>query len=381
MGTNSAAEVELDGVSKSYGDLQAVEDVSLSVRDGELLCLLGPSGCGKSTTMRMISGLETPTSGAVYIGGENVTDQAAYDRNTSMVFQNWALFPYKTVLENVAFGLKMRGDGAEERQQAAREMLERVHMDGYEEYSPTDLSGGQKQRVALARSLAVDPDVLLLDEPLSNLDKRLREEMEIELKDIHEEFDKTFVHVTHNQDEAFTLADRIGIMNDGRLVQVGEPTEVYRNPTNRFVEEFLGDTNFVTGEVTDVDGRYGRLTTEFGATIRVPASGRVGPGASLTVSLRPEFMWIRGTNGPEGATGTTARADGTGGDAVTGTVENSIYRGSTIRYVVDVGGEHLFVEQSVTDQTGIEEGAPVELGWNTDDILVFDPDGRRVRAE
>ncbi|RKS78331.1 ABC transporter family protein [Haloarcula quadrata] len=186
------SEIELQNLSKSFGELDAVTDVSLSVRDGELLCLLGPSGCGKSTTMRMISGLETPSSGTVYIGDADVTDEPAYDRDTSMVFQNWALFPYKTVLENVAFGLKMRGMGKQQRRDRASEMLDRVHMDGYESHSPTDLSGGQKQRVALARSLAVDPDVLLLDEPLSNLDKRLREEMEIELKDIHEEFQKTF---------------------------------------------------------------------------------------------------------------------------------------------------------------------------------------------
>ena len=375
------SDIELQAISKSYGDLQAVDDVDLSVRDGELLCLLGPSGCGKSTTMRMISGLETPTSGEVYIGGENVTGQAAYDRDTSMVFQDWALFPYKTVLENVAFGLKMRGDGSEERTERAGEMLKRVHMDGFEESNPTDLSGGQKQRVALARSLAVDPDVLLLDEPLSNLDKRLREEMEIELKDIHEEFDKTFVHVTHNQDEAFTLADRIGIMNDGRLVQVGTPTEVYRNPTNRFVEEFLGDTNFIAGEVTGVDDGYGRLSTEFGATIRLPAFDAVSPGARLTVSLRPEFMRIQRPDETNNSEATTARADGAGGDTMTGTVTNTIYRGSRIRYVVDVGGEHLFVEQSVTDQTGIEEGEGVELGWTTDDILVFSPDGSRVRGK
>jgi spermidine/putrescine transport system ATP-binding protein len=375
------SEIQLKNISKSYGDLQAVEDVSLSVRDGELLCLLGPSGCGKSTTMRMISGLETPTSGDVYLGEEDVTDEPAYDRDTSMVFQNWALFPYKTVLENVAFGLKMRGDGSEERTRRAEDMLERVHMDGYEEHSTTDLSGGQKQRVALARSLAVDPDVLLLDEPLSNLDKRLREEMEIELKDIHNEFDKTFVYVTHNQDEAFTLADRIGIMNDGRLVQVGEPTEVYRNPTNRFVEEFLGDTNFVGGEITQVGDAYGHLSTEFGSTIRVPVSEEIEPGASLTVSLRPEFMRIERADDPETPEQATTRTDGTGGDTVTGTVENTIYRGSTIRYVVDIGGERLFVEQSVTEQTGIEEEERVELGWRTEDVLVFRLDGSRVRAE
>lgn len=375
------SEIELQQISKSFGDIEAVTDVSLSVQDGELLCLLGPSGCGKSTTMRMISGLETPSSGTVLIGNEEVTDEPAYERDTSMVFQNWALFPYKTVLENVAFGLKMRGDGEQERVERAREMLDRVHMSGYEDHSPTELSGGQKQRVALARSLAVDPDVLLLDEPLSNLDKRLREEMEIELKDIHEEFEKTFVHVTHNQDEAFTLADRIGIMNDGRLVQVGEPNEVYRNPTNKFVEEFLGDTNFVTGTVTDIDGTVGYLETDFSSEIRVPVSGAVEPSDTLTVSLRPEFMELALPSEEATNTSPRTRADGNGSAVVSGTVQNTIYRGSTTRHVVDVGGEQLFVEQGVTDQAAIDEGDTVELGWETDDILVFTPDGTRVGDE
>jgi spermidine/putrescine transport system ATP-binding protein len=373
------SEIELQNLSKSFGELDAVTDVSLSVRDGELLCLLGPRGCGKSTTMRMISGLETPSSGTVYIGDADVTDEPAYDRDTSMVFQNWALFPYKTVLENVAFGLKMRGMGKQQRRDRASEMLDRVHMDGYESHSPTDLSGGQKQRVALARSLAVDPDVLLLDEPLSNLDKRLREEMEIELKDIHEEFQKTFVHVTHNQDEAFTLADRIGIMNDGRLVQVGEPNEVYRDPKNKFVEEFLGDTNFVSGTVSDSDGQYSYLVTEFDSEIRVPVTSKIQPEASLTVSLRPEFMQIAPLTDESTRASHQTRADGNGGGGVSGTVESTIYRGSSIRHVVDIGGEQLFVEQSVTDQSAIDEGDTVELSWDIDDILLFRPDGTRVR--
>ena len=373
------SEIELQNLSKSFGELDAVTDVSLSVRDGELLCLLGPSGCGKSTTMRMISGLETPSCGTVYIGDADVTDEPAYDRDTSMVFQNWALFPYKTVLENVAFGLKMRGMGKQQRRDRASEMLDRVHMDGYESHSPTDLSGGQKQRVALARSLAVDPDVLLLDEPLSNLDKRLREEMEIELKDIHEEFQKTFVHVTHNQDEAFTLADRIGIMNDGRLVQVGEPNEVYRDPKNKFVEEFLGDTNFVSGTVSDSDGQYSYLVTEFDSEIRVPVTSKIQPEASLTVSLRPEFMQIAPLTDESTRASHQTRADGNGGGGVSGTVESTIYRGSSIRHVVDIGGEQLFVEQSVTDQSAIDEGDTVELSWDIDDILLFRPDGTRVR--
>jgi len=370
------SEIKLEQISKSFGDLKAVKNVSVSVSDGELLCLLGPSGCGKSTTMRMISGLESPTSGKVYIGGEDVTEDSAYERNTSMVFQNWALFPYKSVLENVAFGLKMRGDSKAERRERASEMLERVHMGGYEDHDPTELSGGQKQRVALARSLAVDPEVLLLDEPLSNLDKRLREEMEIELKDIHNEFEKTFVHVTHNQDEAFTLADRIGIMNQGRLVQVGEPIEVYRNPTNKFVEEFLGDTNFVSGELLQRRNGTGILETEFGTTIEAPLDEDLDPGKTLTLSLRPEFMDITpiesDTESPQ------AVADGTGSDVAVGVVKNTIYRGSTIRYIVDVNGQQLFVERSVTEQADIKEDQQVEISWPTEEMLVFHADGTRV---
>jgi spermidine/putrescine transport system ATP-binding protein len=370
------SQIELHNVSKTFGNLQAVEDVSVSVRDGELLCLLGPSGCGKSTTMRMISGLESPTAGEVHIGGEDVTDDPAYARDTSMVFQDWALFPYKSVLENVAFGLKMRGDSSADREARAQEMLERVHMDGFEDHNPTDLSGGQKQRVALARSLAVDPDVLLLDEPLSNLDKRLREEMEIELKEIHSEFEKTFVHVTHNQDEAFTLADRIGIMNEGRLVQVGDPIDVYRNPNNRFVEEFLGDTNFVSGKLTQSRGGHGTLETEFGTTITAPLDEEIERGVSLTVSLRPEFMEISPV--PDSTATDPKLADGNGGDSAVGVVESTLYRGSTIRYVVNVDGHQLFVERSVTEQGDIVEGQQVEISWPTEEILVFHPDGSQI---
>ncbi|MDG5777214.1 ABC transporter ATP-binding protein [Haloarculaceae archaeon H-GB2-1] len=376
------SKIELENLSKSFGDLQAVDDVSVSIRDGELLCLLGPSGCGKSTTMRMISGLETPTSGRVSIGGEDVTDKSAYERTTSMVFQNWALFPYKSVLENVAFGLKMRGEGKQERREHAREMLTRVHMDGYEDHNPTELSGGQKQRVALARSLAVDPDVLLLDEPLSNLDKRLREEMEIELKEIHEEFEKTFVHVTHNQDEAFTLADRIGIMNEGNLVQVGEPSEVYHNPKNRFIEEFLGDTNFVSGEVSAVDGDGAVVETDFGATIEFPlaADEDLSQGTTVTVSLRPEFMSLDAASATDGGQKTAARADGNGSNTVVGTIDTVLYRGSTIRYFVETNGESMFVERSVTEEGELDEGDAVQVSWPAEEILVFRPDGTRVET-
>jgi spermidine/putrescine transport system ATP-binding protein len=195
----------------------------------------------------------------------------------------------------------------------------------------------------------------------------------------HEEFQKTFVHVTHNQDEAFTLADRIGIMNEGRLVQVGEPNEVYRDPKNKFVEEFLGDTNFVSGTVSDIDGQYGYLVTEFDSEIRVTVASEIEPETSLTVSLRPEFMEISPMTDAATRASHQTRADGNGGGGVSGTVESTIYRGSSIRHVVDIGGEQLFVEQGVTDQTVIDEGDTVELSWDIDDILVFRPDGTRVR--
>lgn len=378
------SEVELKRLSKSFGNLTAVDDISLSVRDGELLCLLGPSGCGKSTTMRMISGLETPTSGVVHIGGHDVTENPAYERDTSMVFQDWALFPYKTVLENVVFGLRMRGDSRTERTQRAREMLERVHMAAYEDYSPADLSGGQKQRVALARSLAVDPDVLLLDEPLSNLDKRLREEMQIELKNIHRQFDKTFVYVTHNQDEAFTLADRIGIINDGELVQVGEPNEVYQDPTNRFVEEFLGDTNFIDGTLKQLNDSRCAISTSLGPTIGVSDNREIDSQTSLTISLRPEVMQLQpqSQSRDETSAADSVRADGNGkeGYSVNGVVENTIYRGSTIRYIVDTGSEDLFVEQQLTGRSDITQGDDVELTWQSEDMLFFDSEDDRMRV-
>lgn len=371
------ATIELDDLRKEFGDLVAVEDVSLTVNAGELLCLLGPSGCGKSTTLRMIDGLERPTDGRVYIGDEDVTDQQAYERDCSMVFQSWALFPYKRVIENVAFGLKMKGVGTSERRERARETLELMHMGDYADHRPQDLSGGEKQRVALARSLTMDPSVLLLDEPLSNLDKKLREEMQIELKNIHEEFDKTMVHVTHDQNEAFTLADRIGIMNEGRLVQIGTPREVYANPVNRFVEEFIGETNFLRGRVDDLGRDVLSVDLDLGPSLSVPydeVTEALTEGSPVTVSLRPEVMSIRPA---EAGAEAEAVANG-GGQRVGGTIRNILYRGSTVRFYVDVGGGELFVERSVGDFEGLDEGDDVELSWDRAELLCFDAAGTTV---
>lgn len=370
------SEITLDELAKHYGDTVAVEDASVTIKDGELLCLLGPSGSGKSTTLRMIAGLESPTDGEILVGDENITDDPAYERRTSTVFQDWALFPHKSVLENVAFGLKMEGVSAEERRDRAREMLERVQMAGYGDNDPANLSGGQKQRVALARSLAVNPEVLLLDEPLSNLDKRLREDMQIELREIHEEFDKTFVHVTHDQDEAFTLADRIGIMSGGQLVQIGDPTDVYRNPKNEFIEAFLGDTNFISGEVRSTSDAV-VVETPLGTDAHLPTDRDVDldEGTSLSLSFRPEALTI--TSVAEQEQSQPIRADGST-NTVTGSIDNVLYRGSTIRYSVSVNDTSVFVERTVSGDEAFGAGDNVRISWDGDDVLAFHEDGERV---
>ena len=371
------AAIEMENLRKEFDDTVAVDDVSLEVESGELLCLLGPSGCGKSTTLRMIAGLETPTEGRVRIDGEDVTDEQPYDRDCSMVFQSWALFPYKSVLGNVAFGLKMQGVGKTERRERAREILSLMHMDGFADASPTDLSGGQKQRVALARSLAMDPAVLLLDEPLSNLDKKLREEMQLELKNVHQEFQKTMVHVTHDQDEAFTLADRIGIMNDGRLVQTGEPREVYRNPKNRFIEEFIGETNFIEGRIAERTDDELTVDLEIGTRVVVPIRNETSdltPGATVSVSLRPEALTIHERSA---ADENPIAVNGGDRHQITGTISDLLYRGSTVRYFIDTGGGTLFLELSGSNAT-YDEDDNVSLTWDRTDLLCFDEAGNTI---
>lgn len=372
------AELHTENLVKEFGDLVAVDDVSLSVDDGELWCLLGPSGCGKSTTLRMLGGLDQPTEGAIFIGDQDVTRTQPYERSTSMVFQSWALFPHKTVLENVTFGLKMDGVGKEERIERAEEFLEMVQMGEFTDSPPRDLSGGQQQRVALARSLAMDPDVLLLDEPLSNLDKRLREEMQIELKRIHDELDKTMIHVTHDQDEAFTLADRIGIMNDGELVQVGEPREVYANPKNQFIEEFLGDTNFLSTSVTEVANDRLVVETAGGDAmdITVTDTATVTAGETVTVSLRPEILSVE-TAAPQSSD--AIRSDGAGTkNSFEGEVTTALYRGSSIRHYLDVGGQELFIERDVGRGEHLDTGDTVTVSWDSDDVLCFDSNEERL---
>jgi spermidine/putrescine transport system ATP-binding protein len=375
--------LELDGLTTTYGDLTAVDDVSVTVEDGELFCLLGPSGCGKSTILRTVAGFETPASGRVRIDGTDVTDRPPYERDCSIVFQDWALFPNKTVIENVAFGLKMQGVAGDERRERARETLHLVEIGEYADAMPAELSGGQKQRVALARSLTVDPDLLLLDEPLSNLDRRLREAVQLEIKEIHDRLGTTMVYVTHDQDEAFTLADRLGVMNDGRLAQVGAPATVYEDPANRFVESFLGSTNFLPCRVAAADERP-LLDTPLGVQVRAPIDGvELDPGAEIVASLRPERLETDPTIEADAtAPGETAVVeDGGVTEAITvpGTVTERIHRGSDVRLRLSVGDAEVVVAEPVATGLDLAAGDTVGLRWRPDEAVYFDAAGERCR--
>jgi spermidine/putrescine transport system ATP-binding protein len=283
--------VELCDVTKRFGDATAVDNLTLHIRDGEFFSLIGPSGCGKTTTLRMIAGFEQPTAGEIFIGGQHVEGIPAHHRPVNTVFQNYALFPHMTVAENVAFGLEMQRVVAPEIKRRVAEALELVRLPQMAERKPRQLSGGQQQRVALARALVNRPQVLLLDEPLGALDLKLRRAMQIELKHIQSEVGITFIYVTHDQEEAMTMSDRIGIMNEGVLQQVGSPHEVYEKPVNRFVADFIGETNFLPATVTrlETEEDYPMVALQGGVRVLAANEGHdLRLQQPVTLTIRPE---------------------------------------------------------------------------------------------
>lgn len=318
--------VGLQGVIKHFGDVTAVRSLDLDIADGEFFSLLGPSGCGKTTTLRMIAGLEFPTQGSISIYGEEMGLRPPNKRPVNTVFQSYALFPHMSVAENVSFGLRMQKFPADDTQKRVAEVIELVRLGGMESRKPKQLSGGQQQRVALARALVNQPKVLLLDEPLGALDLKLRQAMQVELKEIQRRVGITFVYVTHDQEEALTMSDRIGVMNEGELLQVGPSEEIYEQPSNRFVADFIGETNFLDGEVV-TKGEV-KLTT--GRVVR--ARTRSPSGTSVTLTLRPEKLHLYGLEQP-------IPSDV---NELNGTIANRLYYGDSFYYDVDVGaGAHL----------------------------------------
>jgi spermidine/putrescine transport system ATP-binding protein len=356
-GATAPPDVRLDNVTKRFDDVVAVDGLTLEVPHGRFFALLGPSGCGKTTTLRMIGGFEDPSEGTIFLGDRDVTDLPPYRRDVNTVFQSYALFPHLSIFENVAFGLRRRGvKGQDLRKQVGR-ILELVQLSGFERRKPRQLSGGQQQRIALARALVNSPRVLLLDEPLGALDLKLRKEMQLFIKALQHDLGITFIHVTHDQEEAMTMADSIAVMNGGHIEQLGSPDELYERPNTPFVARFLGVSNLLKGEAAG-DGTV-RLSD--GTIVRAPASsGRQG---KVAVGIRPEK--IRLGAGEE--------------NTLAGDVRERAYIGVSTQYIVDTahGPITVYVQNTDPRASGVQPGDQVTLSWSPDATFVVDPEEER----
>jgi len=353
--------VRVEDLSKRFADVLAVEDVSFSVREGEFFSIVGPSGCGKTTTLRMIAGFERPSEGHIYVDERDVSHVPAYERDIGMVFQGYALFPHKSVGENVGFGLKMQDVPQDERDRRVADILELVNLPDTQDRYPDELSGGQQQRIALARALVVEPAVLLLDEPLSNLDRKLREEMRFELKRIQDETGITTIYVTHDQEEAMSMSDRVLVLNDGQTEQLGPPYDIYHRPTNQFVADFIGDINRIPGTiasrtddgyVVDIDGAQSITVPGASATHDLPA------GTDVYVNFRPEDAVL-----DESATGDSS---------IEGTIEVINFLGKRANVLIDADGREVLIETSGrTTEDRYAPGDTVTVSWDNQHAILL----------
>ncbi|WP_454701670.1 ABC transporter ATP-binding protein [Agrobacterium burrii] len=357
-----SVEVRLERLTKHYsGQVVAVDDVSLTVKAGEILALLGPSGCGKTTCLRMIAGLVDPTSGEIVVGGKPTTRTPVHRRNVGMLFQNYALFPHMTVAENVAFGLEMRGVSKADREERVKQALDLVQLNTLGDRLPAQLSGGQQQRVALARALVIEPSMLLLDEPLGALDKGLRESMQVEIRSLQQRLGLTTIMVTHDQDEALTMADQIAVMRDGNLEQIAPAGEIYQKPLTRFVAGFIGASNFFEASVKERNGRAARLVTGSGVRLDVDDMGAV-QGEKVVVTVRPEAVSV-----------SPLVADGgeSPGNSTTARVEQVVYRGFMLHYYLRLDNGEPMIAYRQTQMEGFTNavsaaGDRVRLSWTSD---------------
>jgi spermidine/putrescine transport system ATP-binding protein len=350
----TAPDVRLVDVTKQFDDVVAVDDLSLDVETGSFFALLGPSGCGKTTTLRMIGGFEQPTAGRIYLGEREVSGVPAYKRDVNTVFQSYALFPHLSVFENVAFGLRRRSVRGDTLRGRVDEILRIVGLEGMGRRKPRQLSGGQQQRVALARALVNKPKVLLLDEPLGALDLKLRKQMQLELKAIQHDVGITFIHVTHDQEEAMTMADRIAVMNRGRIEQLGTPTELYERPATAYVASFLGVSNLIAGTVCGSD----TVRLRQGPEVRVPQGALNGRTGDVAVGIRPEKIELGGGQPNE----------------LEGTIVEQAYVGVATQYIVDTDCGRLTVyrQNASPGLNGETPGERLTLSWSPDSTFVVD---------
>ena len=357
----SGASVSLAGLEKRYDRVGAVNGVSLDIRSGEFLTLLGPSGSGKTTTLMMIAGFETPTAGDISIDGKSVVDKPPYRRNIGMVFQNYALFPHLTVAENIGFPLKQRGVAKPERARLVGDALDLVHLAGYGGRYPRQLSGGQQQRVALARAIVFKPRLLLMDEPLGALDKQLRENLQLEMRRLHADLGITFIYVTHDQEEALTMSDRIAVMNDGLVAQVGSPEDLYDRPTSRFVAGFIGESNFLPATVKGMEDDVVVAECE-GSIIRALCPGKQAHGDKVTLTTRPERLRFADTlNGSVDAR-----------NRIGVTVTEAVFAGERCRYMLRAadGTTIVLKEPSSAAIRRRTVGERAEIAWSVADTIL-----------
>jgi len=363
---DTALDVELRKVFKVFNGETAVRGVDLEIHQGEFFSILGPSGCGKTTTLRLIAGFETPSAGELMIRGQSMTNTPAYRRPVNTVFQSYALFGHMNVWDNIAFGLRIKKLGKAEIEERVREVLQLVKMESFANRFPGQMSGGQQQRVALARALVNRPAVLLLDEPLGALDLKLRKQMQLELSNLHQELGLTFVMVTHDQEEAMSLSDRIAVMNEGRIEQIGSPEEIYECPQTAFVADFIGDTNLFAGNVESIDRSTVTVRTAAGLKIVVQQSDMWNgiTGDSVVVSVRPEKVYLN-LYQPEVSV-----------NCFEGRLKNIMYMGTHVHYVVELTtGDQMTVRQANTGGSFPDPHTPIYAYWGTTDCLVLSDRG------
>jgi len=364
MGASGEVDVRLERVTKAFNEVKAVDDLDLDIARGEFFSMLGPSGCGKTTTLRMIGGFEEPSAGTVYLGEQDVTGLPPYKRDINTVFQSYALFPHLDVFENVAFGLRRKKVEKSQVKTRVTEALRLVDLPGFETRKPSQLSGGQQQRVALARALVNHPKVLLLDEPLGALDLKLRKQMQLELKRIQEEVGITFVYVTHDQEEAMTMSNRLAVMRHGKIEQIGEPADVYENPQTEFVAGFLGASNLLDAEVKERNGALATVLLEGGTTIQVPVERVSGTANVVRAGVRPEKIRIE-----------RAGESSDGWNEVSGMLRMVTFIGVSHQYSVELptGKTVTAFEQNLGDEDPPRAGEQVRLVWKPEHTFVVTP--------